>query len=196
MNLAGEAVGAGKDGELAGQHISPVHSQAGGMEVRPLRPDEYEQAGTVTAGAYREYEPVAAAWDRWRQYLQELADVAARSRHAVVLGAVDGGQVLGTVTVEIERNVDGMPRAPDDPAHLRMLAVDPIARRRGVARKLMAQAIELARASGRNAMILPTTPYMNAGHPLYEELGFRRTPDHDVTDETGRAVVLAYRLEL
>lgn len=164
--------------------------------MRPLRPDEYEQAGTVTAGAYREYEPVARGWDRWGQYLQELADVAGRSRHAVVLGAVDGGQVLGTATVEIERDVDGVPRAPGDPAHLRMLAVDPTARRRGVARALMTQAIDLARASGRKAMILPTTPYMKAGHPLYEELGFRRTPEHDVADQTGKAVVLAYRLEL
>lgn len=164
--------------------------------MRPLRPDEYEQAGAVTAGAYHEYEPVARGWDRWEQYLQELADVAGRSRRTIVLGAVEDGQVLGTVTVEIERDADGTPRMPDDPAHLRMLAVDPTARRRGVARALMTQAIERARASGRNAMVLPTTPYMSAGHPLYEELGFRRTPDHDIADETGRAVVLAYRLEL
>lgn len=164
--------------------------------MRPLHPDEYEQAGALTAGAYREYEPVAREWDRWGQYLQELADVAGRSRHAVVLGAVDGGQVLGTVTVEIERDVDGMPRAPADPAHLRMLAVDPTARRQGFARALMTRAIEVARASGRSAMILATTPYMKAGQSLYEELGFRRTPDDDVADQTGRAVLLAYRLEL
>ncbi|MGZ4665535.1 MAG: GNAT family N-acetyltransferase [Frankiaceae bacterium] len=164
--------------------------------MRPLRPDEYQQAGAVTAGAYLEYEPVARGWDRWGQYLQELADVVGRSRHVVVLGAVDGGQVLGTVTVEIDRDVDGVPRAPAEPAHLRMLAVDPAARRRGVARALVTQAIEVARASGRNEMILPTTPYMKAGHPLYEEVGFRRTRDRDISDETGRAVVLLYRLQL
>jgi ribosomal protein S18 acetylase RimI-like enzyme len=166
------------------------------MEVRPLHPDEYEQAGAVTAGAYHEYEPVARGWDRWEQYLQDLADVAGRARHALVLGAVESGQVLGTVTVEIERDVDGTLREPSDPAHLRMLAVDPTARRRGVGRALMTRAIDLARASGRDAMILPTTPYMKAGQALYAELGFRRTPDDDIADETGRAVVLTYRLEL
>ncbi len=164
--------------------------------MRTLLPDEYQQAAAVTVSAYLEYEPVARGWDRWEQYLQELADVAGRARHALVLGAVESGHVLGTVTVEIERDVDGTPRRPTDPAHLRMLAVDPNARRRGVARALMTHAIERARAGGRDEMILPTTPYMKAAQALYAELGFHRTPDRDIYDETGRAVVPAYRMQL
>ena len=44
------------------------------VEVRPARPEEYEEAGRVTALAYREF----ADGESWDRYLNRIADVAAR----------------------------------------------------------------------------------------------------------------------
>jgi hypothetical protein len=58
------------------------------MEVRPARPDEYEEAGRVTALAYREFvQPGETAWEA---YLEEIADVQTRAARGEVLVAVDG----------------------------------------------------------------------------------------------------------
>ena len=41
-------------------------------EIRPVRPGEYEEAGRVTADAYREF----ARGDDWTGYLEHIAAVA------------------------------------------------------------------------------------------------------------------------
>ena len=64
---------------------------------------------------------------------------------------------------------------------VRMLAVQPDARRRGVARALMQACEELARATGKTLLVLSTESAMTAAQALYESLGFVRTPDRDWT---------------
>jgi ribosomal protein S18 acetylase RimI-like enzyme len=110
------------------------------IEIRPVRPQEYEQAGRITAEAYREF----ARPDRdWQGYLVRLADVADRVERTDVLVAVDDGRILGTVTLELTGRTDAGTRShesePLDPgeAHVRMLGVAPQARGRGIGRMLM-----------------------------------------------------------
>jgi ribosomal protein S18 acetylase RimI-like enzyme len=149
------------------------------VEVRPVRPDEYEQAGRVTADAYREF----ADSDSWEEYLRTLADVEGRAQRATVLVAVEDGRVLGTLTLELDQRID-----PDDPplpsgeAHIRMLGVAPDARGRGVARALMDASVELARQGGRTLISLHTTQRMRAAQAMYDSLGFERGPDRVFPD--------------
>ena len=104
------------------------------VEIRPVRPEEHEKAGRVTALAYREF----ADSDDWDHYLGKIADVGARASMALVLVAVEDGEVLGSATLELGERIDDddPPLAPDE-AHIRMLGVDPEARGRGVARALI-----------------------------------------------------------
>jgi ribosomal protein S18 acetylase RimI-like enzyme len=162
------------------------------VEIRRLRPEEYAQAGRVTALAYRELGEVSPNPD----YLDRVGDVATRARHAVILGAVEGGRVLGSVTVELaDRIPGGHPRPPLEPgqAHVRMLGVDPEARRRGIGRSLMEAALDLARRAGKDRITLETTTSMEAAQRLYESMGFRRGPDQ-VYDDGFR--LLTYELSL
>ena len=46
------------------------------VEIREVRSEEYEEAGRVTADAYRPY----ARGDDWDAYLLELANVADRAQ--------------------------------------------------------------------------------------------------------------------
>ena len=164
------------------------------IEVRRVRPDEYEEAGRVTREAYREFVPIMD--ERWTNYLERLADVATRARHAEVLAAVEDGRVLGTVTLELTGHIPGgHPRTPLEPdqANVRMLGVSPDARRRGAARALMEACIERARAAGKRRMTLDTAPEMTAAQRLYEGMGFRRLEDLVWPDGMR---LFAYELEL
>ena len=157
------------------------------MEVRPVRPDEYEMTGRATAEAFGEY--------GWDDYLEEIADVAARvDRGDVVLVAAEDGRILGSVTAQ-------PPGAhPDDPwraeaMHIRMLGVSPAARGRGAGRALMAAAVGLARERGWPAVTLRTTDRMPVARGMYERTGFRRVPDADKRSDDD-SLLVAYRLDL
>lgn len=151
------------------------------MEVREIRPKEYQQAGSVTALAYREF--VEPGETEWEEYLGHIADVASRVDAATVLVAVEDGRVLGSATLELGGRIDDDdPPLEADEAHIRMLGVDPGARGRGVARALMDACFDHARAAGRTRMTLHTTNRMKVAQAMYEGMGFERLPDRVFPD--------------
>lgn len=147
------------------------------IEIREARPDEYAQAGAVTAGAYREF---LHPDSDWADYLEEIAEIGERATRTTILIAVEDHRVLGSLTLELEGRVSvelGRDRLEPGEAHVRMLGVDPGARRRGVARRLMADAETRALAAGKTRMTLHTAPPMVAAQRFYEGLGFERRAD-------------------
>ena len=149
------------------------------IEVRPVEPDEHDEAGRVTADAYREF----ADSDDWERYLRKIADVGGRADIALVLAAVEEGRILGTLTLELDRRIDGdEPPLPPGEAHIRMLGVAPDARGRGVARALLDASFARAREAGRTRISLHTTQRMRAAQAMYEALGFERLPDRVFPD--------------
>jgi ribosomal protein S18 acetylase RimI-like enzyme len=155
------------------------------ITIREARPEEYAEAGDVTAAAYAEF--VRPEDADWRAYVEELRDVRSRAARAVVLVAVDDasedGRILGTLTLELSTRIDeDSPPLPEDAAHVRMLGVLPEARRLGVARSLMEEAERCARAAGKTRLTLHTTERMTAARKMYDSLGFSRAPDRVFPD--------------
>lgn len=153
-----------------------------GIEVREARPEEYDEAGEVTALAYREFvRPNDADWDA---YITRIADVRARAERTTILVAVEGDRILGTATLELDGRVEPEddPTLGPDEAHIRMLGVHPEARRRGIAKLLIGACFERARERGKARMTLHTTQRMQAAKRMYEELGFRRLADRVFPD--------------
>lgn len=151
------------------------------MEVREIRPDEYEDAGRVTALAYREF--VLPGDTSWEEYLEDIADVRGRIGRSLVLVAVEDGRILGSATLELgERIDDDDPPLAADEAHIRMLGVHPDARGRGVARALIDACFERARRAGRSRMTLHTTMRMKIAQAMYERMGFERLEDQVFPD--------------
>ena len=169
--------------------MDPRYPAGMGIEVREVRPEEYAEAGAVTMSAYMEYVPgrdesrPGFNHDDWTEYLSLLADVGSRVDHARVLVAIDGDIVVGCTTVELDERIsaDSEPLRPGQ-AHLRMVAVDPHHRRRGIARLLLTKGIAMAREAGKTEMTLNTSDRMVAAQRLYESLGFVRGPDRTFDD--------------
>jgi ribosomal protein S18 acetylase RimI-like enzyme len=161
------------------------------VEIRRVRAEEHDALGRLTVAAYERLEGGEELGD----YAKTLADVDDRARRAVVLVAVDGGELLGGVTY-----VAG----PDNPyaeglepaeVGIRMLAVSPAAQGRGIGRALASECLARARRDRARRVMLHSTPWMTAAHHLYESLGFRRTPDRDRSAEP-RVELLAFVLDL
>ena len=151
------------------------------MEVREIRPDEHDEAGRVTALAYREF--VLPGETSWEEYLEEIADVTGRAGRSLVLVAVEDERILGSATLEFgERIDDEDPPLAADEAHIRMLGVDPDARGRGVASALIDSCFDRARRAGRSRMTLHTTERMPIARGMYERMGFHRLEDRVFPD--------------
>jgi GNAT superfamily N-acetyltransferase len=164
------------------------------MEVREVRPEEYEEAGDVVARAYSEF------WDPqdpgWGEHIDLVRDVAGRVDRTVVLVAVEDGRVLGSASIELDDVIgDDDAEAIPGVAGLRMVGVDPARRRQGVGRALIEEVIARCRAAGKHTLILRTTPPMVPAQRLYQSLGFERATDLDLpVDED--LTLLGYRLSL
>ncbi len=82
-----------------------------------------------------------------------------------ILVACEGGRILGTTTVIL-----GMPPNGRQRGEIAKVLVHPLARRRGIARRLMLAAERLAQADGRRTLVLDTAG-MEAER-LYLSLGW------------------------
>jgi ribosomal protein S18 acetylase RimI-like enzyme len=150
-------------------------------EIREAAPDEWDEAGRVTADAYREF----VRDPEWTAYLGMIADVRGRADRTTILVAWEDGRIVGSATLEL----DGRVEVDDDPAlrpgeaHIRMLGVAPDRRGRGIGRALMADCEERARAAGKTFVTLHTTTPMTAAQAMYGALGYERGPDRVVGDD-------------
>ncbi|MFF9035124.1 GNAT family N-acetyltransferase [Streptomyces sp. NPDC014892] len=147
------------------------------ITIRPAAPDEYAALGEITAQAY--LGDGLLDFGESDRYLDELRDVAKRAAEAEVLVAVADGQVLGGVTfVPAGGPMADIARAGE--AEIRMLAVSPEARGRGVGEALVRACLERARTvEGCVRVVLSTQRSMHAAHRIYGRLGFTRTPERD-----------------
>jgi ribosomal protein S18 acetylase RimI-like enzyme len=154
--------------------------------VRPAEEQDLARVADLVAHAYLADGLITADHD----YVEELRDAAHRAREASVLVASEGDLVLGTVTVAVAGSAYAEIALPGE-AEVRMLAVDPTARGRGVGELLVRAAVAHALADGAAAVVLSTMPAMRTAQRMYERLGLERAADRDwpITDQT----MLVYR---
>lgn len=140
----------------------------------PDRPDVLAAAGALTAEAYH----ADRLLDGDEDYEVELRDAERRSREAVLLVATTGDVVVGTLTLAPYGSSYAEVATPGE-VELRMLAVAPEARRRGVAERLVVAALRETVARGTRRVVLSTLDSMRAAHRLYQRLGFVAAPERD-----------------
>jgi ribosomal protein S18 acetylase RimI-like enzyme len=160
------------------------------VTVRPARPEELPAAGELVVAAYLA-DGVVQPGD---PYLEDLRDAPGRAADSVVLVAVDGDTLVGTVTWcpagSSHREVAGV-----DEGEFRSLGVDPQARGRGVGELLVRACLQRAGEEGYAAVALSSAEWMAAAHRLYVRLGFVRTPERDWRP-LPHVSLLAYRVVL
>jgi len=173
-----------------------VPPQGSEIDVRVAREEEYAAAGALTVAGYDAdgyLEKPDGTYDEG--YAEWIGNAAQRARESVLLVAVDGDELLGTVTW----CPPGSPvRELATQAHqgeFRTLSVSPDARRRGVGRALVAGCIDRAREAGLTEIIICSLTRMTPAHDLYLSFGFVRRPELDWSPTEG-VELLAFSLTL
>jgi GNAT superfamily N-acetyltransferase len=111
---------------------------------------------------------------------------------AEIDGKIAGSVVLFPANTDAyEGNVD-----VQDYPEIRMLAVSPEMRGKGVASALVAECIQRAKVRGYQAIGLHTGEFMETAMKLYETMGFERLPQYDFEPADDGIIVKAYRLSL
>lgn len=168
----------------------------GTIGIREARPADHEAVRDVTLAAYGEYAPrMPRHWDGYRRnILATLADpTPATQIVAEHDGAIVGAALLYPTGIVLPGVGPGRP--PRSWPEVRLLAVAPSARGRGVGAGLMQECVRRARGWGATALVLHTTAMMSAAVRLYERLGFVPAPALDVEVAPGLTVT-GYRLDL
>lgn len=161
------------------------------MEIRPAAPNEFPAIGELLVDAYCGLEGYPMS-DR---YEDELRNVAERAADSLVLVAVDGERVVGTITFVPDAASSAAEFDDSTGAGIRMLAVAPAARRAGLGRALTEACLEVAQARRRRTVYLHTTSWMPAARRMYEAMGFVHDPNLDWTPEPDISL-RGYRLAL
>jgi ribosomal protein S18 acetylase RimI-like enzyme len=159
------------------------------VRIRDARAEEFGRIGELRVAAYR-----ADGFLTETSTYAETLRVLGMDGTGEILAAVDGGQILGTVTLVSWPDGGEVLRDPGE-GEVRALAVASTARGRGIGRELLAAVMQRARARGVRDLLLLTQPDMRAAQHLYAEAGFGRRPDRDYEYAPGH-LLLAFGLPL
>lgn len=159
----------------AARGVTARETEPVSITVRLAESAEYAAVGDITAAAY----DADGLLDAEREYARVLRNAADRARRAELWIAADDSGLLGTVTFCPQGSDYRELAQRDDQGEFRMLAVSPSARRRGVARALVAHCLARSRELGHTEMVLCSVGTMTSAHALYASLGFVRAPELD-----------------
>jgi len=163
--------------------------------IRDARRGDGDAIREVTLAAYQEYAAsMPALWNGYRQNIvATLADVGPAEQ----LVAEHDGTIVGTVLLYPPRRLTSPQGDPVEMPwpEIRLLAVAPAARGRGIGAALVQECVRRARGTGAPVLSLHTTDLMKTAMRMYERMGFVRAPELDFHPAPG-LTVKGYRLDL
>jgi ribosomal protein S18 acetylase RimI-like enzyme len=159
--------------------------------IREAGARELAAVEALVKGAYREYRELvpAAGWERWMESISQ----AVHSGAGLILVAEVGGTIQGVVQFFPDAGQSRQGHWPAAAATIRLLAVRPESRGRGLGTLLTQECLRRARELQIPTIYLYTGRFMLAAIHIYEKLGFQRAPEFDPPMEPGP---IAYRLDL
>ncbi len=167
--------------------------------IRDAKPEELDEVADVISAAYAQYGPPPGSEETlvraFAEYRTEQRDVRARLADSQLIVAEEDGRIVGSVTFYppgSDKKLEGWPLGW---AAIRLLAVHPDARGKGLGRTLTDECLRRARLLGAPVVGLHTAHIMAVAQAMYERVGFTRYPENDmpITDDF---VVVAYTLPL
>ena len=170
-------------------------SEGGQVLIREAREDERDAVRELTMRAYSQYatEMAAGAWLALEGAVRQGLEASGRLDRLV---AELDGKLVGSVLLFF--SATEAYEGPGEHApwpELRLLAVAPEGRRRGIAQALVRECVRRARNAGAPELGLHTSASMTAAIRMYEAMGFTRAPEHDFRPD-GAELVMGYRLRL
>jgi GNAT superfamily N-acetyltransferase len=151
----------------------------------------------VTLAAYDEYSELIPP-DGWEDYRNDITSTMMEDERPERYVAELDGRIVGCVLLYQAGTVLELPtgeqmttREPE----VRLLAVLPEVRGRGIGQALVEECKRRARAAGTEVLNLHTVFFMRSAMRLYARMGFSRNPETDFSPAPG-IVIEGYRLPL
>ncbi|ETT62809.1 GNAT family N-acetyltransferase [Paenibacillus sp. FSL H8-0457] len=162
--------------------------------VRDAHEWEREAVAAVMLESYQQYAFDLSA-ERWEEYRNSIRSSAySHAPHARIV-AEFGGEIVGSVQLFLSSEAAyGKPEMGIHSPIIRLLAVSPGSRGRGIATLLIQEAARRSIQLGATTLNLHTSDMMASAVKLYERLGFERAYDTDIINN--ETLVKGYRIEL
>ncbi|RDY69078.1 GNAT family N-acetyltransferase [Halobacillus sp. SY10] len=152
------------------------------LEIRKLRMVAYEDhIGSIPD-------------EHWNALKKAVSSEADQQPGVDLIVAEVNGNILGSVALFPAKTdaYEGYVDVLDYP-EIRVLAVIPQARGKGIASSLIEECILRAKAKGYSEIGLHTGDFMKDAIALYERNGFERLPEHDFEPANDGIIVKAFR---
>ncbi|MEC0175291.1 GNAT family N-acetyltransferase [Paenibacillus favisporus] len=162
--------------------------------LRDAKDSERELIAEVMLESYQQY-AFDMPQERWEQYRDSIRNsVYGNAPYARIVAEIDG-RIVGSVQMFLSSEAAyGNPEMGIHSPIIRLLAVHPSARGRGVATALIREAARRALELGATTVNLHTSDMMASAVKLYEKLGFQRHYETDTTN--GETLVKGYRIDV
>lgn len=167
--------------------------------IRTAKPDEFKRIGHLMIQVYSQLKGFPNKSEQ-PDYYKMLANIGDQTKHPAVeiLVAISPDNKLDGSVVYFDDMAlygsGGSATEEKNSAGFRLLAVEPRARGKGVAKLLTLKCIEKAQQQGRDQVIIHTTNAMKIAWSMYEKMGFVRSEDLDF--QQGNLPVFGFRLPL
>ena len=162
--------------------------------IRNANPEELDEVKLLLKTSYLEYENSFPP-ESWKSYLDNIVDIRSRLGISELIVAELNGLIVGAVTLYMDASQSIHEEWPKGWAGIRLLAVHPEYRDKGIGRALMEECISRCRAQDIKTIGIHTAEIMSVAYKMYESMNFVRTPEYDFHPNS-ETVVMAYRLQL
>ena len=162
--------------------------------VRELVSEDVEAVRQLLIESYQQYEHYFTP-QAWEEYSHRIVSSIDNPNVDIILVAKHEQQVVGTLQL-FRSGVQAyeIPELQILAPIIRLVAVHPDARGRGVGKTLLDTAIQHVKAVGESSIYLHTTDFMVHAVHLYKKLGFKREQSKDFS--RGNMISKCYRLDL
>ncbi|MCQ6279625.1 GNAT family N-acetyltransferase [Bacillus sp. EB600] len=165
------------------------------MIIRDAVEDERSYIREQRINAYMEHASKIPE-EHWNVLREAIASDADTQPGVEQIVAVIEGEIVGSVVLfppKTDAYKGLIADVLEDP-EIRMLAVSPEDRGKGVATALITECIQRAKMKGSPAIGLHTSDFMESAIKLYENLGFKRLPQYDFEPTDDGIIVKAFRI--
>lgn len=152
--------------------------------LRKAKPEEFQKIGKLLVKVYSQLEgfPTASEMPDYYEMLANVGQLTNNPEAELLVVVSASGKIDGAVlyigdmqyygsggTATQEKNASGF----------RLLGVDPSTRGQGVGKLLIEECIRKAREKNQKQVIIHTTKSMKTAWKIYENMGFKHSPDLD-----------------
>ncbi|MBP1964681.1 GNAT family N-acetyltransferase [Paenibacillus aceris] len=164
------------------------------IQIREANEGDRDAIRKLLTEAYGQYQDVLPP-EGWEQYKENIVASVDGGEPTARIIALSGGEVMGSSLLFLSSEAAyGLPELGIQSPIIRLLAVSPKARGRGIATALIKESARRAIELGAATLHLHTSDMMESAIKLYERLGFERAYDKDI--QKGEILVKSYRLQL